>query len=440
MKSIDLIINKVLVFVTIIVLAEMFYAPHPRNIKTMGVFPAINIIGYTFTIAELFICIFIAISFIYVLIKILTIKKFTLGPKEFVPAITVFVLLLIISLIIGVLNSNEGVIPYFLMIIYPMFLYFILLNINISGKIVRGILRLLFSGLAILMIINLITFFRPQFLKTLFFIPEFAFVSWFTLSATLLVVTITFSRLTFFKFNIYWLLLCFLSILSIMVYLPKHVSFALVVSLLILITVGIAKNRIVISFKLITVVLVLIFLFSLTILLFPQHIIDGMIAYIEYRWLNVGRGELEWDLSSGRFDVWTSYLRKAISGYGFSPHGFGHITEVEVYGSERYMGTHNVLVFFTYNLGYLSVICLLWLYFKFLLKGIFTYKNYIYKAELYFKEYESIAIFAFLNGIIAISMVTHIFDELRTAWIFWLLFVFLIIDYQKIKFNSTKDN
>jgi len=225
-----------------------------------------------------------------------------------------------------------------------------------------------------------------------------------------------------------------------MVYLPKHVSLAVVVSLLFLITVGIVKNRIVISSRQITVVLVLIFLFSLTILLCPQHIIDDMIDYIEYRWLNIGRRQLEGDLSSGRFDIWTSYLTEAVYGYGFSPHGFGYLPEVQVRGKEIEIGAHNVLVFFAYNGGYFLVICLLWLYVKFLFMGFSTYKKYNYKNNYYFREYESIAVFAFLNGIIAISMVTHIFNELRTAWIFWLLFVFLIIDYQKIKFNSTKDN
>jgi len=180
MKSIDLTINKALIFVTFIVLAEMFYAPHPRYVKMMGVFPAVNITGYAFTIAELFIYAFISISFIYVLIKILTVRKFTLGPKEFVPTIIVFILLLIINIIIGVLNSNDRIIQYFRMIIYPAFLYFILLHINISVKTVRSILRLLFSGL----VMSLLLFRDLLFLSLIFigcyFVSFRFYLLWFT--------------------------------------------------------------------------------------------------------------------------------------------------------------------------------------------------------------------------------------------------------------------
>jgi len=72
-------------------------------------------------------------------------------------------------------------------------------------------------------------------------------------------------------------------------------------------------------------------------------------SYVVEGYLNIGRGQVEGDLSSGRFGLWAEYLADALRGYGTAPNGFGNIPEGRP-------AAHNMVVFFAYHTGLLPTI------------------------------------------------------------------------------------
>jgi len=426
------IMEMMIIFISILVILELFYAPHAGHSKILGEFPLIQVMGYSFLITELFISGFIIIGLFKVMLKVLKSKKISLGPSSFQPFILVFGFSLFLSLMLGIFNSNLGLLSHFREMVFPLFLYLIFTNLNISESTEKQVFNIFLTGLSMIMISNFIIYFYPDFFDSI--LPSFGLISWYTLTLIILVFCISFSKIVFGNFNLLWFLLCAFSVLTIVLHLVKPVIWAFLWGFVCLLLIGF-KNKVLINIRQVSIILIILFFVIITIINFPQSRKSEMLHTIVYRYLNIGRGEVEGDLSTGRFEIWNRYLLKSLHGFGISPRGFGNLTEIEVLGRSMIdKGAHNILVYYSYHGGYITSISLLILIIKYILFG-FKKLNYEFRCKGLFQRYELIGIFAFTISILSINMVNLMIADWRTAWIFW----FCVVLFLKRMNNKTGD-
>jgi hypothetical protein len=127
-------------------------------------------------------------------------------------------------------------------------------------------------------------------------------------------------------------------------------------------------------------------------------------------------------LSAGRFGIWESYFRDAISGWGLAPDGLGGAAEVfmPLHGYQPGFPAHSTVAYLAYHTGYVAAIAYVLIVGRFLYQG-FRYLPTRREEVGSFKKVDIVALFAFIVGIIAVGLVGGPLKDYRLAWFFWFL-------------------
>jgi len=425
--------GNIVSLIFIIILIETYIAPSSVYIKYLGKFPAIRIMGYTFTFSEIIIFSFIFFYIIFLILKTITTAKIDLGPKPAVPFILLFLFFFFFSLLFGIINSNKRLLFHFRTMGYTLSLYIIFLNIKFSNSQKKNIFNLLLINSIIFTIISFFSFFYPNIFS---FLPT-TFNNYNTLIFAILLFSISFSKIIYENFSLLWCILALLSFLTLIIHIYfKSTVFGLFISIIAILLMSYSQNRIKIKLKYIIYIFFIVAFFI--ILISQNHSLKNyMTDMARYRYLNIGRGEYaEEDLSTGRFDIWKGYLLQSAKGFGIAPQGFGNESKIEVYDKIfTDPGVHNIIVYFAYHVGFISAICLLILMVMFSIKGFRISKNIKYCKNLVFKEYEIIGSFAFVISQFAMNMGSLRVMDARYAWIFWFFIAFLIKEWNRLSCN-----
>lgn len=425
--------GNIVLLIFIIVLVENYFVPNRLFMDNMGNILSINIMGYYFLFSDIIIFSFIFFSIIYLIVKMMITNKINLGPKPAVPFTSLFIFLFFLSLLFGIINSNNGFFSHFREMGYTLSLYIIFLNIKFSNIQKKNIFTLLLINSIIFTIISFFSFFYPSVFN---FLPPYV-SNENTLIFAILLFNISFSKIIYEKFSILWSMLALLSFLTLIFHIfIKGPVFGLFISIITILLMVYSQKRIKIKLKYIIYIFLIIAFFLIWISQ-DNNLRNYMINTARYRYLNIGRGKyMEQDLSTGRFDIWKEYLLQSAKGFGIAPQGFGHEITIKMYGTDRInKGAHNIIVYYAYHVGYISAICLLILILMFFIKGFRILKNIKFSKNLLFKEYEIVGSFAFVISQFAMNMGSLRIEEARYAWTFWFLIVFLIKEWNKLSSN-----
>ena len=88
-----------------------------------------------------------------------------------------------------------------------------------------------------------------------------------------------------------------------------------------------------------------------------------------------------------------------------------------------------------------AALCVLGLILLFIIKGWkwIKHQKYTLSSE-YLKQFEAIAIYVFVIGIIATEFVGGVIDRSEIiSWFFWTLVVIFFLNFEKIKISKLKD-
>lgn len=428
------------IFLTLYVIFEIYYVPHAIEVKKMHVFPILSLNGFVFTVAEMFILLFIFINTILLIGKYFLTNKLILSTKEFVPYLIILALLFAWSIVKGILNSNTAIIYYLRLYLIPVFIYLVFLNFDLSKNTERLVVRLLLYSSIIFTILNFIGLFSKSFIN--FISPTVNIDTWFVLSFILFSFNVSLARNIFGKYSTKWILINFLSIVVILFHLQKPIIFAMVISFLFIVVVSMLCNKFKFTHRIFKFTIIITFLISLVIMSLPTEVKQDMQSYVEYRFLNIGRGVSEGDLSTGRFAIWKTHLDLSQNGYGLSPQGIGYIPRVLIYYTIYEPQPHNIVVLYASQLGLIAALILSIIIFKFVIKSVkYIVKIVIannFKQNSILQPYEIIGIISYIISIVGIGMVTEVFSDYRLQWIFWLFISFIMKRWVNYVFNYEK--
>lgn len=435
-----------MLFISVGIILELFYAPDIPAVKTAGVFPAVKVAGFTFSALEIIVFGFIGIGLIYLLQKASVKGTINLGPKIY-SSLTLWIILLIVAnLFTGFfIFRNPRFIGHLRGMLLPPLLFIVFLNINISPYFEKRIFKFIIFGLIGLIAIFMLEFFGLKFFDYFRAGDEYRGLLYFQF-LSVLVFNLAAAKLLFSKFRFGWLCILLLSFFNIALRITgKPAIFTLLVSCCVLLYLKMRNSRFG-SIKVFFITSIAIFLIAISFMSIPQRFKDYATFVFASRYLKAvpRASSAEYvedfvfdseifevakrkDLSAGRFGIWKFYLKESLEGYGMSPYGFGHDTYVD-WGTGAAFGksAHNLLVYFAYQCGLITAIIMLLLIIVF----IFSNMKALSKLEtgLYgqFSREEIIAIFSFVVSVIAVNMLGVTIDCVELAWFFWFCVVVLV--------------
>jgi hypothetical protein len=170
----------------------------------------------------------------------------------------------------------------------------------------------------------------------------------------LLLYSLALSRLLFVGISLKWLVLCCLGAIGGLAFIGKVNVFIFIVITILFLGTIINQNK-KYFYRLISL-FILIFFCLIGIPLVKSEIffnerISFIQSYFTQGYLNINRGELTGDLSSGRFEIWRLYALDSLNGFGMAPYGFGNVLD------ER-KTAHNMILHFAYHVGIIPTIAL----------------------------------------------------------------------------------
>lgn len=406
--------ERIATILTILVCLDIFFIPWPVDLKLSQEFPSINLMGYTITLIEIVVSLYVLFGFYFILIKTFSTGKMILSPKGSRIHIIIFIILMVLSIVLGILNSNEGVLRDIRSFILPTILYLIFINLPLRDSFYNINIKIIVHFFMLISLLNLINFIFPWLYE---YIPTIrGEVSYYNISATSFVLFTSLLSLIFGVRPYRNILISLIIFVSSLLYLVKASIFGIFFGFLAILLIGMKFTEV----KFIKTVLIFIFMFICAALIFmslPGTLQSSMLEWISYKFLNIDRNVV--DISSGRFDIWGFYLRESLMGYGFSPYGIGHILEYTDPLGDTYMnkGTHNILVYLAYNVGLLSVPILLVIIFKFYGR-LWEIVTQISNSRIMIR-YSSEVIWTI--SILGINLGNLSIGDYRLAWLFWLM-------------------
>ena len=400
--------------ITIFVCVDVLLVQWPGIIKVNQTFPSISVLGFTLTLNELIVSIYVILATLYVFTNIAKTNFFKLGPNNLKYYIFVLYLLLIYSFFHGLVNSNGGLILEIRSFIIPTSLYFIFINLPLRENFFLRISKIIYRLFLIIGILNFINLLIPTLYSNI--IPLVGNnQSYYNISMTSLVLFHSFFSIIYkidIKKNILIALVFFVSSVF---YLIKASIFGLFV------TFGIIlfwfwKQKSKVAYKIIFIIAILIIS---TYIIYDMQPIESkiqMISFVEFKFFNINRGI---DISTGRFDIWLFYLKESLRGYGLTPDGFGYISHyVDPRGIEFWdKGAHNILVYYAYNFGLFAMAILIII--------IIKYYNKVSKVIMNISQIDIriryLTYYFWTISIIVINLGNLSIFDYRLAWVFWLI-------------------
>ena len=117
-------------FIIVVLILELIYQPNIDAMKSIGLFPAIKILGFTLLTSEFLIFTFIIIGILYVLEKVRRFRKNSFAPKIYSPLPELIGLFIFGSFIMGL--TNPLFTNLFRQMLLPAIFYIVYINMSIS--------------------------------------------------------------------------------------------------------------------------------------------------------------------------------------------------------------------------------------------------------------------------------------------------------------------
>ena len=427
---------------------DLIYAPHPHYPKEVGLFPAFRMGQYTLLISEIMVWGFVGLFFIRVLEKVVKSGRINLAPKEFSFSVLIFLFLVILSLLQGLANRNLNLLAQF-RVFFPNIVILIFLNLAISSNVEKIVFKITTLGGVLILILGMINFHFPGVLNN-YTISAESYDIWFALYLVVWLFSISLSRLIFFKFNIYWILLTCLSTVVVLLHLTnKPIIFATFISGTVICLLGIFSKSRKAQFRTIVYSSLGFFVLISTFYMLSDSFKNEMVQTLARRYFKseithadeIGHaivmsklGGSEKDVSGGRIDIWKSYLKLAGAGIGVSPKGLGASAQINMHGAIfEDKPVHNRFVYLAYHFGFIAALIYVTIVFRFMKNGFVIFRHFRQIDCYGFSMDKLIGIFSFIIAVIASGMVGGPVNNPRFAWFFW-FFVFVILKrWQKLQ-------
>ena len=416
---------------------EFLYAARSGVWKSNAVFPAIPV-GIRLTVTELVIASFIVfVGGFYLLRRISKTGRMRIAPPGYKRLTTAYLLTLFLAVGIGVFLRAPDLFTEARVFLIPGSLFFIFLNLSINSKLEEWVVRWFYwlgifaFGFGLLMHVS------STVRGIITFPPEY----WMALYAGTFAWCIAIARLLWRGFSWRATAVLLLGIAVMIVFLSnKPIVFTMLVTMGVLIVVAMRSNREDIKKRAWRVALSAPGLIIATLLVLPQSTINQLVGVFARRYLKIWAvssvqdlqnslsevGQAQ-DLSAGRFDIWQSYFSESLTGFGLPPDGFGGVPRVytSLHGWMEAFPAHNTVAYIAYHGGLIAAVLYASIILRFVIEG-FQRINQIEIDGDYLERPELVGVFAFVVGIIAVSLVGGPLLDYRLSWFFWFLTAALV--------------
>ena len=416
---------------------ELLYAARSGVWKSNAVFPAIPV-GIRLTVTELVIASFIVfIGGFYVLKRVFETGRVRLAPPGYKKLTVAYLFTLLVAVGIGVLLRAPDLFTEARVFLIPGSLFFIFLNLPINSRLEEWVVRWFYwLGIASF-VFGLLMHLSPAIRAIITYPPEY----WMALYAGTFAWCIAIARLLWRGFSWGATGVLLLGIAVMFVFLSnKPIVFTMLVTMGGLIIVAMRSGWRNVKRRAWRVALSIPLLIIFTLLLLPQSVINQLVGVFARRYLKIWAvssvqdlqnslsevGQAQ-DLSAGRFDIWQSYFSESFSGFGLPPDGFGGVPRVytSLYGWMEAFPAHNTVAYIAYHGGFIAAVLYACIIVRFVLEG-FQRINRIEIDADYLERPEIVGVFAFVIGIIAVSLVGGPLLDYRLSWFFWFLTAALV--------------
>lgn len=444
---------------------EYIISPHPHYAKLYGIFPAISVLSYTFTLLELFSYCFIILFFLvfaYTAAARQSIRFLVITPYRIMTLLAwVFLLNLICSIFLGLALGNDD---FFNMLrtVTLLLSYVVLYYYRWDLFRYRAILYLLMCSIGVYfsLYVFLGYVFGPDSLPVLSHFPYWIYNEglWFGLYMAVFALCYHLSKIIFFRISIFSALIVFISLVAIIIRIEnKPILFAAAVAIFVIFSIqSFVYKR---HFSK-TIVLIFLSMIGLSITFSSAEIRGDLFSTFAERFykINVSAEEMSQasvldvirlaehvqvgggqDVSGGRFDLWRGYTSEAAK-YPLVTPNFGRQPSVYVsaIGREIEFPPHNSIVHYIYYAGFPAGISLLLLMVLFVKKGWSNIKTRKSGGGQYSKIYQSIALYSFIISIICVELVGGpIHSSVVFSWYYWSVIVVFFASVESVKKEGT---
>ncbi|MFA1642610.1 hypothetical protein AB5N96_07075 [Chryseomicrobium imtechense] len=411
---------KIIYFLIFILFLNIFLYPSGRNLVNIG-FGSLDLLELSLWI------IFVFTLYFSLLFRFKNFNKIkaVLHKRERI-MLLLFIIIFLVSIILGFLNLNQNVLSQSRGII--VFLTTIVLFLLYSNKGITKMFssRLLYFLLIFLNVSVILSYFSYSFTTTYnsFFgtllnedidrfqrsqSGQFGTYSLGITSITLFSYLFGISNLLFGNFKMKYIILTLLGFISTNLFFQKPVVIGFLISnILLLLLIVYIKFNVKNIIRGLSVILTFALLIFFSLMIIPEKSLQNTINYINYGWLNIGREGFENDLSTGRFDLWTDYSIQALKGLGIAPWGFGKELEYSLTDNP-----HNIVVFLAYNIGIIGTIIFLSLIFSIIQRSVSNLKSFKYIFDDHFIVSFALVVFVLTTFLQALYGGT--LDSIRTS-------------------------
>lgn len=430
--------REFLIFLVILTLiCELFYHPGIDEMKSIGEFPAIKILGFTFLTSEILIFSFIGIGTLHLFEKIRRSGKVFFAPQIYFPLPEFLFLFIFVSCLMGF--SNTYFTTIFRQMLLPVIFYVAYINTNISFYWEKRFFKIIILGLIGLTAVSLTDYYGLNILSNFRQLSvDKLFGLWHVTILTVLLFNVAAARLLFSRFDFRWLLVLLLCFFNFFFHIQfKNSIFALFISCILLFYFNIKISRRGLMKSLVLLCGVIVFI-SISFISLSNSVKNYMVHTVANRYFKAEvRGVDDFlkegfkptrDITGGRLNIWKIYFKESLKGYGFAPNGFGHIGFIGLKIDESgYMqSSHNLIALFAINSGIIvaAMMVLLIIHYIYLnIKMLSKLKPGVY-GEL--TREDLIAMFCFSVSIIAESMFDTSIRNIHVAWVFWFCVALLL--------------
>ena len=416
---------------------ELLYAARSGVWKSNAVFPAIPI-GIRLTVTELVIASFIVfIGGFYVSKRIFETGRVRLAPPGYKRLTVAYIFTLLIAVGIGVLLRAPDLFTEARVFLIPGSLFFIFLNLPINSQLEEWVIRWFYRVGITSFIFGLLMHASPAVESVITYPIEY----WMALYAGTFAWCVAIARLLWRGFAWEATGVLLLGIAVIFVFLThKPIVFTMLVTMGVLVLVAMRSGKKSVKKRAWRVALSTPALIISTLLVLPQAIFNQLVGIFARRYLKIWAvssaqdlqnslskiGQRQ-DLSAGRFDIWQSYFSESLGGFGLPPDGFGGIPIVytSLHGWREAFPAHNTVAYIAYHGGLIAAVLYVIIIARFLPDGF----NRVHRIDIsddFLNRPEIVGVFAFIVGIIAVSLVGGPLLDYRLSWFFWFLTAVLV--------------
>ena len=453
LKHIFIIFFKLGLFVAFF---EFIISPHPHYAKKILIFPAFKFLGFTFTIFEFFTLSFILLFTFLIFLKFILNSElpFNFAPSRFMNwLVLIFIINVVFALLIGFSHNNEDFFGQFrnlvaLFVIFPF--YYFRQEIFKSRKFIFFFI----NGIGLYFVI--FTILNNFFDVDLIFVSGNFSKGYYGLYISGFFYAYHLSKILFEKkaiLSIFFVLISLLAFISRSFQKPMMLEILVITTLILIMYKFIYKKKIIkflfFSFLAFFLVNSSIFLVNKDLRIFEKTFerwtkikFDEDISKIDaIKKLGDIKVSGSKDISAGRFIIWKNYILEGIKYPIVTPYFGTKGPDIIYKDSVINRPAHNIFAHYVYKVGLPAALCVLGLILLFIIKGWkwIKHQKYTLSSE-YLKQFEAIAIYVFVIGIIATEFVGGVIDRSEIiSWFFWTLVVIFFLNFEKIKISKLKD-